>query len=40
MKFIKAYYKRQVPTSNMSENTVAKTTQSVTDNDGWINKWH
>lgn len=30
----------QVPTSNMSENTVAKTTQSVTDNDGWINKWY
>lgn len=28
----------QVPTSNMSENTVAK--QSVTDNDGWINKWY
>ena len=27
-------------TSNMSENTVAKTTQSVTDNDGWINKWY
>ena len=27
-------------TSNMSENTVAKTTQSVTDNYGWINKWY
>lgn len=27
-------------TSNMSENTVAKTTQSVTDNNGWINKWY